>query len=148
MLLEEGAKTQGRWRKALCVAGVAQQHREDTALYPGITWNVLRDTGWVAMWGHRSPLPSLIPGMCQRCTEQLRALPHMPGDRCGVTCWNLLLLGGIWAEESWHRAGGARREDVLWWEHRCEIQTQSVWVTVGNQVPVQVGNKLLTARQD
>lgn len=29
---------------------------------------------------------------------------------------------------------------MLWWEHRCEIQTQSVWVTVGNQVPVQAGN--------
>lgn len=39
--------------------------------------------------------PSLIPGMCQPCMEQLQALPHAPGDRCGVTCWNLLLPGGI-----------------------------------------------------
>lgn len=67
--------------------------------------------------GLLSLVPSLIPGMCQPCMEQLQALPHAPGDRCGVTCWNLLLPGGIWAEESWHRAGSTARGDVLWWEH-------------------------------
>lgn len=48
------------------------------------------------MWGHRACCP-----LCSRgCAPSSNTR-----SRCGVTCWNLLLLGGIWAEESWHRAG-------------------------------------------
>lgn len=79
--------------------------------HPGITWDVFRDTGG---WQSGATLPSLLPGMCQ----QLQAVPHAPADRyrCGAACWNLLLLGGLWAEESWHRAGQGGW-DVLWWGH-------------------------------
>lgn len=99
MSVEEGVKTHGRWRNALCEAGVTQQHGEATRASPGMS------SGTQVGGNVRPPLPSRIPGMCQ----QLRALPHAPGERCGAACWNLLLLGGVWAEESWHRAGGTGR---------------------------------------
>lgn len=48
------------------------------------------------MWGHRACCP-----LCSRgCAPSSNTR-----SRCGVTCWNLLLLGRNWAEESWHRAG-------------------------------------------
>ena len=92
--------------------------------------------------------------MCQRCSGQLSAFPPTPGDSCGVACWNLLLLGWIWAEESWYGAGwavlpglGGRTCSGGRVAARSKLN-QSARVTVGNQVPVQVGNKWLAPWQD
>lgn len=57
---------------------------------------------------HQSLLPVLIPGVCQLFMGQLLAFPPTPGDGCGVMCWNLLLFGWIWAEESWQGWQGGR----------------------------------------
>lgn len=60
MLVEEGDKTHGRWRNALCGAGVTQQHGEDTRASPGMS-------SGTRVGGKVGPtLPSLLPGMCQQ----------------------------------------------------------------------------------